>query len=98
MVIVIEAPTIDDPAGIFQASKQFTIQELVAEAAVEALNVAIFPGAPFGDEQGLHARLVQPARHRPSHELRTVVAPQVFGNATNSEQVAQHIDHLPSSP
>jgi hypothetical protein len=71
MVIVIESPTIDDPAGVFQAGKQFTIQELITEAAVEALHVAVLPGAPFGNEQGLHARLVQPARHRPSHELWT---------------------------
>jgi hypothetical protein len=44
MVIVIESPTIDESAGVFQARKQFTIQELVAEAAAEAIPVAIFLG------------------------------------------------------
>jgi hypothetical protein len=47
-VIVIESPTVDDPAGVLQADEQFTVQELVPQAAVETLHVAIFPRAPFG--------------------------------------------------
>ena len=38
------APLLDDDGGLLQAAKDFAVQALVAQLAVERIAVAVFPG------------------------------------------------------
>ena len=92
MVIVIESPTVDDPAGVRQAEEQLTVEQFVAQAAVEAFDIAVFPRAPLGDEQRLHAGSLEPPRHRLGYELGAVIAAQMFWCTSHGEQILQHFN------
>ena len=72
-VVVVKSPAVDDPACFSQAQEQLTIQELITKPAVEALHVAVLPGAALGNEQRLDLCLVEPLVHLLGHELWPIV-------------------------
>ena len=53
-------PLFDDDPGFLQAVEDFTIEQLIPQFSIEALVVAVFPGAAGFDEQGPAADLLQP--------------------------------------
>ena len=69
-VVVVQSPTVDDPASLCQAEEQLAIQELITQLAVEALHVAVLPGAAWGNEQRLDVGLAEPFAYLLCHELR----------------------------
>src|SRR5262249_1729463 len=70
------------------------VEQLIAKAGVEALDVAVLPGAAALDVGGLGTDSRDPFLHRPGDELRSVVGPDVSGNAPQDEQVGQNVDHI----
>ena len=94
VVVVIESPTVNHPAGLLQAQEQFSVQQLVAQLAVEALHVAVLPRTALGDEQRLHVSPIEPRANGLGHELGTVVTPQVGRSAAHGKQVLQNPDHI----
>ena len=63
-------------------------------AGVEALDVAVLPRAAPLDVGGLGTDDRDPVLHRLGDELRSVVGPDVGGNAPQDEQVGQNVDHI----
>jgi len=57
--------------------KEFAIDEFVAKAAVEALNIGVLPGSPRLDVAGCNPSLLQMLLHRLGHQLRPVVGAEV---------------------
>ena len=43
--IVVASPTLDDDLGLAQSVENLAVEQLIAEASVEALDVAVLPGA-----------------------------------------------------
>lgn len=59
-LIVLLPPLFDNDLGLLQSVEDFTIEQLIPEFTIEALDKAIFPRAAWFDEQGLDRQLVQP--------------------------------------
>src|SRR5262249_47168421 len=68
--------------------------QLIAQAGVEALDVAVLPGAAALDVGGLGTGNRDPVLYRLGDELWSVVGPDVSGNAPQDEQVGQNVDHI----
>ena len=68
--------------------------QLVAKAGVEALDVAVLPGAAPLDVGGLGTDNPDPFLYCLGEELRSVVRPDVSGNTLQDEEVGQNVDHI----
>src|SRR5262249_20243531 len=86
--------TLDDDLGLAQGVENLAVEQLIAKACVETLDVAALPGAAPLDVGGLGTDNRDPVLHRLGEELRSVVGPDVSGNAPQDEQVGQNVDHI----
>src|SRR5258708_13230995 len=92
--VVVASPTLDDDLGLAQSVENLAVEQFIAKAGIEALDVAVLPGAAPLDVGGLGADSRDPFLHRLGDELRSVVGPDVSGNAPQDEQVGQNGDHI----
>jgi hypothetical protein len=70
------------------------LKQLIAKPGVEALDVAVLPRATSLDVSGLGTDNRDPFLHGLDDELRSVVGPDVSGNAPQDEEVGQNVDHI----
>src|SRR5260370_18596476 len=92
--VVVASPALDDDLGLAQSVEDLAVEQLIAKAGVEALDVAVLPGATPLDVGGLGTDNRDPVLHCLGDELRSVVGPHVSGNAPQDEQVVQNVDHI----
>jgi hypothetical protein len=92
--VVVAPPAFDNDLGLAERVEDFAIEQFIAKARVEALDVAILPRTAPLDVSGLGADSCDPFLHGLGHELRSVVGPDVTGNATHDEEVRQNVDHI----
>src|SRR5215475_12823426 len=92
--VVVPPPALDDDLGLAESVEDFAVEQLVAQASVEALDVAVLPRATPFDVSGLGTDNRDPFLHGLGDELRSVVGPDVSGNAPQDEQVGQNVDHI----
>src|SRR5216684_2956992 len=83
-----------DDLGLAQSVENLAVEQLIAKAGVEALDVAVLPRAAPLDVGGLGTDSRDPVLHCLGDELRSVVGPDVNGNAPQDEEVGQNIDHI----
>src|SRR5260221_3670037 len=83
-----------DDLGLAQSVEDLAVEQLIAKAGVEALDVAILPRAAPLDVSGLGTDSRDPFLHGLGDELRSVVGPDVSGNAPQDEEVGQNVDHI----
>ena len=88
--VVVAPPARDDDLGLAESVEDFAVEQLVAQASVEALDVAVLPGAAPLDVGGLGTDTRDPFLYRLGDELRSVVGPDVSGHAPQDEQVGQN--------
>ena len=72
LCIVVLAPALDDDPRLGEAVEHLPVQQLVAELGVEALAVAVLPGAAGLDERGPGSHRGDPLSHGLGDELGTV--------------------------
>ena len=77
-----------------QMTEDFSVEEFVPEGAVEALDVAVFPGCTRCDEPSLDIEVSQVALDRVGDELRAVVASNEGMCSALSNQPIQHVDNI----
>jgi hypothetical protein len=82
--VVVASPTLDDDLGLAQSVENLAVEQLIAKAGVEALDVAVLPRATPLDVSGLGTDSRNPFLHRLADELRSVVGPDVGGNASQT--------------
>src|SRR5258708_15714931 len=92
--VVVESPRVDDDLGLAQSVENLAVEQLIAKAGIEALDVAVLPGAAPLDVGGLGTDSRDPVLHRLGDELRSVVGADVSGNAAQDEEVGQNVDHI----
>src|SRR5215510_91117 len=80
--------------GLAQSVEDLPVEQLIAKAGVEALDVAVLPRAASLDVSGLGTDNRDPFLHRLGDELRSVVGPDVSGNAPQDEEVGQNVDYI----
>src|SRR5215471_10807445 len=78
---VVAPPALHNDLGLAESIEDFAVEQLVAQARVEALDVAVLPGAAPLDVGGLGTDNRDQFLYRLGDELRSVVEPDVSGNA-----------------
>src|SRR6476661_8844757 len=91
--VVVASPALDDDLGLAQTVEDLAVEQLIAKAGVEALDVAVLPRTASLDVSGLDADSCDPFLHGLGDELRSVVRADVSGNALQDEEVGQNVDH-----
>ena len=86
-------PTFDDDPRFLQTVEEFSIEQLVAHAGIEALDISVLPWTAWRDVRRLRADGMDPRLHGLGGELRAIVRTNVTGHAAQDEQVRQHIDN-----
>ena len=88
------APALDDDLGLAQRVEDLTVEQLIAQAGVKALDEPVLPRTARRDVGGLCADGADPLLQRCGDEFRTIVRPNVLGHAAQDKQVGQHIDDV----
>ena len=53
--VVVASPTLDDDLGLAQSVENLAVEQLIAKAGIEALDVAVLPGAATLDVGGIQS-------------------------------------------
>ena len=94
--IVVAPRALDDDLSLRQCVEDLSIEQFVTQTSIKALDVSVLPGAAGLDVGGLGTDSFDPLLHRLGHELRTIIGADVTRDATQDEQVGQHVDHVDS--
>ena len=77
--IVVTAPTLDDDLGFPQRVEYLAIEQFIAQAGIETLDVAVLPGAAGFDVGRLRPDCADPVLHPFSDELWAVARQEPGG-------------------
>ena len=89
-LVVVDAPLTDDIPGLRERLEPVLVQALVAELAVEALDVAVLHRPARFDQDVADAMLVRPSHEGPAGELRAVVGANGQRVAPKARRLVQH--------
>jgi hypothetical protein len=92
--IVVTPPALNDNLRFAHGVEDLAIEQLVAQARVEALDKAVLPRTARRDVSGLRPDSGDPFLHRLGDELRAVIGTNVLGNAAQDEQIRQDVDDV----
>ena len=92
--VVVASPALDDDLGLAQTVEDLAIEQLIAKAGVEALDVAVLPRTAPLDIGSLGADSGDPSLDSLGDELRSVVGPDMTRNAAQDEQLGQNVDDI----
>ena len=92
--VVFVSPRGCERPGIPDAIEDLHRQELISQAAVEALGVAVLPRAARLDVHRIDTYLSKPPTEGVGNELRTVIAANVLGHPAHREELRERIDHV----
>ncbi len=92
--VVVFSPAFDDDLGFSQRVEDLPVQQFVPEPGIEALDVAILPGAARLDEGGLGTNSLNPGPDILSNELRSIVAADKCWRPAQDEQIRQGVDDV----
>ena len=96
-LVVVAAPFANLGPGLVQCLEPVLVQALVAEAAVEALDVAVLHGSPGLDQDVPYAVALRPGDEGSAGELRAVVGSHGRWVSTEQRRVVQQTVHVPVS-
>ena len=89
-------PAFDDDLGLLQHIEDFTIEQFITQARVEALDVAILPRATRCDVGSPCADRCDPLSHSLGHKLRSIVGPNVARHLKPNSIASVHFGPLAS--
>src|SRR5262249_58034913 len=95
--VVVLPPLLDLLAGIGQTAEPVLVQTFIAEAAVEALNVAVLHRPSRLNRVPLETLFIGPLINRPADALRSVLAADLPRQTASSLQLFQYGHHAHSS-
>ncbi len=94
--VVAFPPLFDQDLGVAEAVEDLAIQDLVAEAGVEAFTISVLPWAAWFDASGLCPDSLDPIPDGLGHEFRAVVGSYERRHAAQDEHVTQDVDDAAS--
>src|SRR5918997_2467235 len=92
--VVVPWPALDDDLRLFQRVEDLTIEKLITQAGVEALDEAVLPRTASFDVSGPCAHGCDPVLHGSGDELGSVVGADMGGNTAQDEEVRKDIDDV----
>src|SRR5215831_2845082 len=84
--IVMAPPAFDDNLSFSESIEDLAIEQLIAQARVEALDVAVLPRTAPLDIGGLGADSGDPSLDGLGDELRSIIRPDATGDAPQDEE------------
>ena len=90
--VEVPTPGLDDHASLCERVEDLTVEKLIAQPCIEALDEPILPRTAWSDVRGLGADRGDPILHRRRNKLGPVVRTNMFGHAARDEEIRQHID------
>src|SRR5262249_35760698 len=92
--IVMLAPPLDDDLRLAERREDFAVEQLVAQAPIEALDIAVLPRATAFDVSRSRPDRADPALHGVGDELRPLLRADVGRHTAQSERIGQRLDHI----
>jgi len=92
--VVVRSPGRHGHPGLMQGFKPALVEVLVAELAVEALDVTVLHGAPRLDQDVADAVGLGPGHECPAGELRTIVGSHGLWIPAKQRGAVQHPAHV----
>jgi hypothetical protein len=92
VVVVFEAPVIDEDFGFEEGVERFHLEKLAAQVAVKGLDVGVLPRCAGFDVGGGDAGEAAPVPQALSDEFGAVVAPDVIRSASPLEEFFEDRD------
>lgn len=86
-------PVFDDDPGLLQRIEYLTVEQFITKLRVEALAVAVLPGAARFDVGGLGSDGRNPLLYGPGDELWAVVRSHIARRSPQDEEIGEHVDH-----
>jgi len=93
-VVVVAAPSLDQHPGFFEAAEDLAVEQLIPELAVEALVLAVLPGAAGRDIERFHRDPTEPVSDRLGRELAAVGGPDVIRRTMADKELGQDLQHV----
>jgi hypothetical protein len=93
-LVVVATIILGQDTGLSDAEHEFPVEALVAQAAVEAFDVPVLPGAARFDIERLHATPGQPVAQDAGDELRAIVTTDMLGHATLGHQPFHDLEEI----
>src|SRR6187200_1419654 len=91
--VVVETPSLDDPAGVGEIKEPVLVEAFIAEPAVEAFNEGILGRLAEVDEVEPDTVAPSPLVERLADHLGAVVHDDLFGQAAGLGQALQDPHH-----
>jgi hypothetical protein len=91
--VVVPPPFLERDARLGERGEQRLVQELVAQAAIEALDEGVLHGLAWSDVVPVDAGLAGPSQDGVAGQLRAVVADDGPGLAVGSDQQVELARH-----
>lgn len=88
------SPLLDHDPRLRQRVEDLTVEQLVAQLAVEAFHIAVLPGTGLLDERRLGPDRGDPLAHRQGDELGTLIRADMIGDSTFEAELGQHLDDV----
>ena len=92
--VVVLAPVLDQHLGLLEGVEDLTIEQLIPELPIEALVLAVLPGAPRLDLEGLDAEPGEPVSNGLGGELRAIVRANVVRWAMVHKEICQDLQYI----
>lgn len=94
--IEVPTPGLDDHASLCERVEDLTVEKLIAQPCIEALDEPTLPRTAWSDVGGLGADRGDPLLHRLSDKFGPVAHREGgwFGHAARDEEIRQHIDNV----
>ena len=92
--VVALPPPFDQNLRLLQRVEDLSVQQLVSELAVEALDIAVLPRRAWLDEQRPDTQPRHPIAYHLRREFRAVVGPDVLRDSALHEQLAELLEYL----
>ena len=92
--VVVLAPMLDQHLGLLEGVEDLTVEQLIPKLPVEALVVAVLPGAPWLDIEGLHIDPSEPFPNSFGGELRAIVRADMIRCAVPDHEVGKDMQNI----
>ena len=93
-MVVGRSPLADHLLGLSKRTERFAPQAFIAKPAVEALDVAIFPGAAWFDIGSANINASEKLSNAMADEFRPVVTSDEFWNTSDRKYIHQKVDQI----
>jgi len=95
--VVVNPPLLDEYLRLSKCIEVFSVQQLIAQLAVEGFTVAILPGTTGRNVDVPCTESTQPITQFLRDHLRAVIRTDVLGDTAGLHLIREHIDGIPGA-